>query len=116
MQDWQQAEDVKEEWRVVAPSLHWHETLLTPHINTSTADESTDLEKEKMDTNDDKSDAGPPDPPDNSYVKTDEYVEDKSPAPEYSNTEMADIEEDSEVKQVAVQCSKPGKGTKGKKK
>ena len=116
VQDRQQAEDVEEERRVVAPSLRRHETLLTPHINASTADESTDSEKEKTDTNDDESDAGPPDPPDDSYVETDEYVEDKSPAPEYSDAEMADIEEDLEVKQVAVQRSKPGKGTKGKKK
>ena len=115
VQDQQQAEDIEEERRVVAPSLRRHETLLPRHIDPSAADaadESTDSEKEKTDTNDDKSNAGPPD--EDGYVETDEYVEDRSPSPEPSDAEMADIEE--EVKRDTGRCRKPSKGTKGKKK
>ena len=111
VQDQQQAKDVEEERRVMAPSLHRHETLLPRHINASAADaadESTDSEKEKTDTNDDKSNAGPPE--DDGYIETDEYAEKRSQTPELSDAEMADIEE--EAKRVARQC----KGTKGKKK
>jgi hypothetical protein len=82
------------------------------------ADDSTgtDLEKEKMDTNNDKSDAGPPD--DDGYIKTDEWVEDKSPAPELSKSELANVEEEvkPKVKPVVGKQGKPGKGSKSKKK
>ncbi|KAF8259051.1 hypothetical protein EI94DRAFT_1814058 [Lactarius quietus] len=82
-------------------------------INASVADDSTDTEseKEKTDTNDDKSDPGTPD--DDGY-RSNEWAEDKSPAPDYSNSELADIEEG--LKQVAGQRGKPDKGSKGKKK
>jgi hypothetical protein len=116
VQDEQQAEDVEEEVLVVAPSLRRHKTHLQCHINASAADTSdstgTDSEKEKTDTNNDKSDADPPD--DDGYIETDEWVEDKAPAPECSDSELADVEE--EVKQVAGERGKPGKGSKGKKK
>ncbi|KAF8263217.1 hypothetical protein EI94DRAFT_1807603 [Lactarius quietus] len=97
VQDQQQAEDVEEE----------------ELINASVADDSTDTEseKEKMDTNNDKSDPGTPD--DDGY-RSNEWAEDKSPAPDYSDSELADIEEG--LKQVAGQWGKPDKGSKGKKK
>ncbi|KAF8256394.1 hypothetical protein EI94DRAFT_1711617 [Lactarius quietus] len=106
-------EDVEEEELVVAPSLRQHETLLSHQINASMADDSTDTksEKEKTDTNNNKSDPGTPD--DNGY-RSNEWAEDKSPAPDYSDSELADIEEG--LKQVAGQQGKPDKGSKGKKK
>lgn len=115
VQDQQQAEDVEEEEQVMAPSLCRHETRLPRHINTSAADtanESTESEMEKTDTNNNRSNTGPLE--DDRYIKTNEYVEDRSQSPELSDAVMADIEE--KVKWVADQHGKPSKGTKGKKK
>jgi hypothetical protein len=82
----------------------------------ATVTTGTDSKKEKMDTNNDKSDTGPPD--DDGYIETDKWVEDKSPAPELSKSELAIVEEEAKpkVKPVVGKQGKPGKGSKSKKK
>jgi hypothetical protein len=80
--------------------------MLPHHVSPNLADDGSDPEsdKDKMDTNNNKSNIGPKSPSHDEYIETEEWDEEKSPAPECSNSELANIKD--KVKQNNLKANR----------